>query len=102
MVGTKVATLSCFDRRRIRARARDVARIGSLMLSVARVTRNIEKCGTTGTFLNFVRFVRGEFMAGSRCCRVPRGESRKVYGGEEKRQKERGFLLCGQKLLPPT
>lgn len=54
------------------------------MLSVARVTRNIEKCGTPGTFLNFVRFVRGEFMAGSRCCRVPQRESRKVYG-ERKR-----------------
>jgi len=37
----------------VRARRDVVARIGSLMLSVARVTRNIE----AGTFLNFVRFV---------------------------------------------
>lgn len=44
------------------------------MLSVARVTRNIG----AGTFLNFVRFVSGKFIAGRRCCRVRCRESRKV------------------------
>lgn len=85
--------LSRFDRLR-RSRARwdvVVVRIGSLMLSVARVTRDIE----AGTFLNFVRFVRGKFMAGSRCCRVLPGRITESTEKERALRRERnGNPVC--------
>jgi len=68
------------------------------MLSVARVTRDIE----AGTFLNFVRFVREKFMAGSRCCRVRPGRITESGNGERKsagwkKERQSGlFIFQGQ------
>jgi len=64
-------------------------RIGSLMLSVARVTGNIE----AGTFLNFVRFVRGKFIA--RCLSraaegITKSTRRREKGWRESREKKNG------------
>jgi len=73
------------------------------------VTRDIE----AGSFLNFVRFVRGKFMTGSRCCRVRLG--RITESADEERalgRKRNGDPVCffsrgkrkkqKRKLLPVT